>query len=390
MTNRNLLLGSVGHGYNDMYFYLFPMLIPLFRIEFNLNYSASGLIMTVYMAAVAVFSIAWGSLGDKMGYHRLLSIGFMAASIGLLLVTFAPNYYILVLLIALTSIGVSTFHPLATAMVSINTRKPGFSMGIFEGGGSIGGIFATVVMSLLINSWGWRWTTALLALPGFWLAYAFFSKAAVSNKSNQPHRINRPTTSKTLGLFFLGRITRGLAAGAVTSFLPSYILEAWKLTPNIGSIVYSTFFVGGLIGALYLGHLADRFNHILLVTITVLLPVPIIFLITQSVPLLLGIVLLIILGVCFIGFFPPHNRWIAEGITQQQRGKFFGLGMTLETIALAVSPGIFGFIADYAGLVASFKSVAIPWLISGLFFAIIFIREKKDYPVDNSRVKFFS
>ncbi len=377
MRDKTLILGSFGHGYNDMYFYILPILISLFRIEFNLNYTQTGLIMTVFMANVAVFSSAWGSLVGKLGYNRLLSLGFLVASLGLLTVTLASSYTVLILLISLTAIGVSTFHPLTTAMVSFNTKKPGLSMGVFESSGAAGTVFAIIVISLLIGSWGWRWTTALLALPGFWLAYAFLNKMGINKQVNQPHKVGRPTTVKILVLFFAGRTVRGLAAGAVLAFLPTYILEAWSLRPSMGSLVYSTFFLGGLIGALFFGHLADRLSHIGLVTVSTLIPAFFMLLITQNIPLPLGILYIIILGICFLGFFPPHNRWIAEGIKQEQRGKFFGFGFALETMAVAISPFLFGFIADQVSLVASFRSVSIPWLVGGLFFVVIFLFQRQ-------------
>ena len=375
MPDKTLILGSAGHSYNDMYFYILPKLISLFRIELGLTYTETGLIMTVFMANVALFSTAWGSLGNKLGYNRLLFLGFIVASLGLLAVTLVSNYTVLILLVALTGIGVSTFHPLTTAMVSFNTRKPGLSMGVFEGSGAAGTIFASIVISLLINIWGWRWTTALLALPGFFLAYAFLNKMRPGNQLKQLKEVGRPTTVHLLILFFVGRTVRGLAAGAVLAFLPTYILETWLLRPNIGPLVYSTFFLGGLAGAILFGHLADRFSHIGLVTVSTFMPALFMFLITQRISLPLGIIFIIILGACFVGFYPPHNRWIAEGIKQGQRGKFFGLGMALETLAVAISPFLFGFIADRFSLIISFRSMSMPWLAGSLFFAIIFGKE---------------
>ncbi len=377
MLNKTLVLGSVGHSYNDMYFYILPVLISLFRIELNLSYTETGLIMTVFMAMVAVFSTAWGSLGSKLGYNHLLAFGFLVASLGLLALSLVSNYIAIILLVALTGIGVSTFHPLTTAMVSFGIKRPGLSMGVFEGGGAIGAIFATILFSLLISSLGWRWTTVVLALPGFLLAYVFLRKMKINKKAELSKKLIRPTTIKTLTLFFTGRTIRGLAAGAVMAFLPTYILEAWHLSPSIGSLVYAAFFFGGLTGALFFGHLADRFSHIALAATATLMPALFMFLITQNISLPLGIIIIIVLGLCFVGFFPPHNCWIAEGITHENRGKLFGIGVALETIAVAISPILFGFIADQSSLITAFRFVSIPWLIGGLLFAIIYFQEIK-------------
>jgi FSR family fosmidomycin resistance protein-like MFS transporter len=375
MSGKGLWLTSLGHSYNDMYFYLFPLLVPLFRTEFNLNYAQVGIIMTVFYAVVAVLSSTWGPLGNKMGHHRLLSFGFITASLGLLAVTISASLPLIALFVAVTSIGVSTFHPLATAMISFNKKRPGFSMGIFEGSGTVGGIFATVVISLLIISLGWRWTVALLALPGFWLAYLFSRKISIKKDPPNLQTIKRPTTFQIMVLFFTGRTIRGLAAGATLSFLPSYILDTWHLKPNVGSLIYASFFLGGLVGAVFLGYLADRINPIGLVTLSTLMPVLLIFLITLKITLPLGILLILLTGAFHLGFYPPHNLWLAESITQEQRGKYFGIGMSLETIAVAGAPGIFGLFADKAGLLTAFRSAVAVWLVAGLIFALIFVKE---------------
>jgi MFS transporter, FSR family, fosmidomycin resistance protein len=374
MTGKSLWLSSVGHSYNDMYFYLLPLLIPLFRMEFHLSYTQVGIIMSVFYLVVAVLSIAWGALSNKYGHYRLLSLGFLTAAMGLLAVTISSSLYLIVLFIAVMSMGASTFHPLATAMVSFDKRRPGFSMGIFEGSGTVGGIFATGVISLLIISLGWRWTVALLALPGLVLAYVFYKKTISMNDPPLMQTIKHPKTRRVIFLFFTGRTVRGLAAGATLSFLPSYIMEAWHLQTNTGSLIYMSFFIGGLVGAVALGYLADRLNPIGLATLSTLMPVLLIFVLTMKVILPLGVLLILLTGAFHLGFYPPHNLWIAESITQEQRSKYFGIGMGLETVAVAVAPGIFGLIADKAGIMIAFRSTTAVWLIAGILFAFVFAR----------------
>ena len=60
-----LKLNALGHSYNDMYFFIIPFLLPLFREEFSLSYVQSGLILTVHVALRSIFSLIFGYLGDK-------------------------------------------------------------------------------------------------------------------------------------------------------------------------------------------------------------------------------------------------------------------------------------------------------------------------------------
>ena len=43
-VKSKLKLHALGHSYNDMYFFIIPLLLPLFREEFSLSYFQSGLI----------------------------------------------------------------------------------------------------------------------------------------------------------------------------------------------------------------------------------------------------------------------------------------------------------------------------------------------------------
>ena len=52
-----LKLNALGHSYNDMYFFIIPFLLPLFREEFGINYVQSGLILTVHVALRSIFSL---------------------------------------------------------------------------------------------------------------------------------------------------------------------------------------------------------------------------------------------------------------------------------------------------------------------------------------------
>jgi len=42
-----LKLNALGHAYNDVYLFIIPLLLPLFREEFQINYVQAGLILSI-------------------------------------------------------------------------------------------------------------------------------------------------------------------------------------------------------------------------------------------------------------------------------------------------------------------------------------------------------
>ena len=78
-VKSKLKLNALGHFYNDIYFFIIPFLLPLFREEFGINYIQSGLILTVHVALRSIFSLIFGYLGDK--YEKKVIIKIIAKKI---------------------------------------------------------------------------------------------------------------------------------------------------------------------------------------------------------------------------------------------------------------------------------------------------------------------
>src|SRR5665648_1195774 len=80
-AKSKLKLNALGHSYNDMYFFIIPFLLPLFREEFGINYVQSGLILTVHVALRSIFSLVFGYFGDKYEKKVIIASGFICSSI---------------------------------------------------------------------------------------------------------------------------------------------------------------------------------------------------------------------------------------------------------------------------------------------------------------------
>jgi len=122
-VKSKLKLNALGHSYNDMYFFIIPFLLPLFREEFGINYVQSGLILTVHVALRSIFSLVFGYFGDKYKKKVIIASGFVCSSIFLGGLFWLNNIHTMVTFLFLLAIGVSTFHPLATAIVRENSKK---------------------------------------------------------------------------------------------------------------------------------------------------------------------------------------------------------------------------------------------------------------------------
>ena len=81
----------LGHGANDLFWFILPLVLPLLLIRYNLSYAQAGGILTVYLFVTAVCSFIMGKLSDRLSPRKILGYGFILASLGLIASGFAPS-----------------------------------------------------------------------------------------------------------------------------------------------------------------------------------------------------------------------------------------------------------------------------------------------------------
>ncbi|GAH27172.1 unnamed protein product, partial [marine sediment metagenome] len=245
-----LKLNALGHAYNDVYLFIIPLLLPLFREEFQINYVQAGLILTIHVALRSIFSLVFGYLGDKYEKRVIIASGFIFSSIFLGGLIWINNIHTIVPFLFLLAIGVSTFHPLATAMVRENSKsnQRGRNFGLFTAAGTSGLIVASVLFGVFVQIWGWKITCLLFSLPGYFLAYVYLKSK--KDKKNHKAEVEKKTKQSHIHLFFISIGIRSLGIWAVLSFLPLYATDYVGLKPEISAWIVSVYFIGVFLGAL--------------------------------------------------------------------------------------------------------------------------------------------
>ncbi|MDD5014437.1 MAG: MFS transporter [Atribacterota bacterium] len=372
-----LKLNALSHSYNDMYFFIIPFLLPLFREEYGINYIQSGLILTIHVALRSFFSLLFGYCGDKYEKKVIIASGFVFSSIFLGGIVWINNIHTIVTFLFMIAIGVSTFHPLATAIVRENSKKHqrGRYLSLFSAAGTAGIIVTSLLFGFLVQIWGWKITCLLLSLPGYFLAYKYLKSK--KDKKNLKIEAERKIKPGHINLFFVSMGIRSLGTWAILSFLPLYATEYLGLKPEVSAWVISMIFIGMFIGSLVSSRIIDK-NHPLILAlsatmITAFLVLGITF-ITQP----LFIVLLIgILGFAEGIFFPSQSTWLTFICPVTHQSKIFGISVFIEGLSATIAPTLYGWIADQSNLVWAYRFATIPFFVSFILFLILHFLENK-------------
>jgi len=376
-VKSKLKLNALGHSYNDMYFFIIPLLLPLLRKEFGINYVQSGLILTIHVALRSIFSLVFGYFGDKYEKKVIIASGFICSSIFLGSLIWINNINTIVTFLFLLAIGVSTFHPLATAMVRENSKKHqrGRYLSLFSAAGTAGIIVASLLFGFLVQTWGWKMTCLLLSFPGYFFGYAYLKSK--KDKKNLKIKEEKKTKRGHINLFFISMGIRSLGLWAVLSFLPLYATDYLGLKPEISAWIISIIFIGMFVGSLISSRIIDKSHPLTLVLSATIITTSLVLGITFIAQPISIILLIGTLGIVEGIFFPSQSTWLTFICPVNHQSKIFGISLFVEGVSATIAPTLYGWIAHQSSLIWAYRLAAIPLFISFILFLTLHFLEIK-------------
>jgi len=366
-----LIINGLGHAFSDSYMFIIPLLLPLLREEFHINYVQSGLILTAHIAIRSIFTLIFGYFGDTYDKRVIIAGGFISSSILLGGLIWTQSIHIVIAFLFLMAIGVSTFHPLATAIVRENslTSQRGRNFSLFGAAGVAGAFISSLLFGFFVHLWGWKITCLLISLPGYFLAYAFLKSKR--EKKNHKTEAEKKIKQSHIPLFFISKAIRKLGTWAIIAFLPFYAIDYIGLRPEISSLSISIFLAGLFLGNLISSRISDKSQPFDLILITTIISAFLILGVTFVVRPIIIILLIGILGISQGLYYPSQNTWQTFICPVHNQSSFFGIGIFAEGISATIAPTLYGWIADQISLIGAYRLAAVPLFISFILFLIL-------------------
>jgi FSR family fosmidomycin resistance protein-like MFS transporter len=326
-----------------------------------LNFTQAGILGGVLVCSSSVMQPVYGLLSDRW-HSRLFTVlapglaGIFISSLG-----FAPGYVGLMAMVWMGGAGIASFHPQAAANATAGVeRNRSGAMAIFICSGTAGLACGPIFFSTLaehglaLNAWG--------ALPGLMVTFlllALMPPLAArpdAQKKRSWHDLRAVWKPLTV-LYFLVFI-RSVVQITFTQFLPLYLHTQRGYSLAAASAMLSLYLVGGAIGGLAGGRLADRFGGRLVIIVSMIGSVPFLALFVFTTGTVSAVSLF--LGGLFLLFTIPVNVVMAQELAPAQAGTVSALmmGFAWGAAGLIFIP-LTGWISDlfsmqhaFAGLIA--------------------------------------
>ena len=354
---------SAGHLFTDVNQGAVAALLPFLVAERGLSLAAAGALILASTVSSSIVQPVFGIFSDNRPMAALMPLGVLFAGGGLSLAGVAPSYPLIFLCVVVSGIGVAAFHPEAARFANyVSGARRARGMSFFSVGGNAGVALGPVLTTPFILIFGLP-GTLFLALPAAVMAAVLsyemprmvgFKPEEAESRGHEP--VAAPEHwgpfARMIGIV----VVRSFVYFGLVAFVASYYERVLGTSPAFGNAALTVMLVGGAVGTLAMGPLADRFGRRTIVGASMLLLGPLVFAFTLSGPYV-GMVMLALVGAVTIGTFGvtvvmgqeylPGRIGLAAGITM---GLSIGLG--------GVGAPLLGLLADEAGLPVTMLVIA--------------------------------
>jgi MFS transporter, ACS family, aldohexuronate transporter len=335
-----------------------PQLNGFIKAELGVSAAVAGFAVASFAFGKIFGSYAAGNAADRLGERRVIVTGAVLVGILTAIAAALPDWLIFEVLF-LAGLAASTSTPAGGRLVlmAFPRRRHGLALSLRQCGIPAGGLVASSVLPWLAHVWSWRWALAIAGAitVATVLPLAFEGFEPEPSDPRHRHGTSTPSRDRNVRLITIWGCLIVTSQYTVLAFFALDLHERTGLSLVHGSLLVGLANLVGLFGRIFWGTLSDRLlwlgrkpllltmNAMGLVTALAMLATP------RSAPITVYVVLAALAGFAMIGYQGLWITALAEAAGPRRVGAATGFALTFTQTAIALTPPVFGFVADQAG-----------------------------------------
>jgi len=266
-----LILGVISccHFLNDMVQSTLPAIYPILKSTFHLDFGQIGLITLTYQLTASLLQPFVGYYTDKRPTPYSLPTGMGFTLVGILMLSAAPTFTMLLASAAMVGIGSAVFHPESSRVARLASGgQHGLAQSVFQVGGNAGSAVGPLLAAFLVLPKGqpgvaWVAPGALIALALLLFVSSWYkthSRRPAAKERRDPRITTRRVVISILILIALV-FSKYFYMASLTSYYTFYLIQKFAVNVRT-SQVYLFIFLGAVAaGTLAGGPIGDRIGR---------------------------------------------------------------------------------------------------------------------------------
>ncbi len=361
---------SFCHLLNDMMQSLLPSIYPILKDSYGLTFGQIGMLTFVYQITASMLQPLIGIYTDRKPKPYSLVIGMGFTLVGLVMLSQANNFGLLLLAASLIGTGSSVFHPESSRVARMASGgRHGLAQSLFQVGGNAGSAIGPLLAAFIVlphgqTSVAWFGLFALLGMVLLTNVGNWYKNHGLARLKPKPARagaavpvaLPRKTVTLAIGVLLALIFSKFFYMASITSYYTFYLIHTFNVSVGSAQLLLFVFLGAVACGTIAGGPLGDRFGRKRIIWASILGVLPFSLALPYA-NLMWTAVLTVPIGFILASAFPAivvYAQELMPGKTGTVAGLFFGFAFGMGGIGAAV----LGLLADATSITLVYKVCA--------------------------------
>jgi MFS transporter, FSR family, fosmidomycin resistance protein len=262
---------SFSHLLNDLMQSLIPSVYPILKDNYALDFGQIGMITLAFMFTSSLLQPVIGAYTDKYPKPFSLALGMGFTFAGLILLSVAHHYWVILLAAGLVGTGSAVFHPESSRIARMASGgRVGMAQSVFQVGGNLGTAIGPVLAALIIVPFGqgsiaWFSLVAALAIVVLWQIGRWYEPRIAQRKgahTSLPE--DGPSSARTmvaLTVLMVLLFSKTFYTASIGSYYTFFLMQKFGVSTQASQIYLFLFLGASAVGVFFGGPLGDRFGR---------------------------------------------------------------------------------------------------------------------------------
>jgi len=413
---RTLLALSFGYFIDQGEAQAMSVLFPTLQTLWGLSYTQLGVIGTIRNILQSITAPLWGFAADKFARKKVIVFGTGVWGIWTLLVGLTQNYGQLLVIRAISGIGLGCLMPATFSIMSdaFPPKQRGRALGIMEGIGVLGIVIGTLGLGLLATPNLWRWGFVILGafsvVSGLVIWFLVDEpvrgasepelEGKISAEDAEKFGFKMADVPKVLAIPTIWvAIAQGLAGSmpwvVMGLYLITWLVRDRNMDEGQATIAFAGIVIGTAISNVLGGFLGDmaegispKYGRPFVGQVSILSGIPLTYILfTRTTDWSLGGIVALSFCTALLISWPGKGSKepMMQAVTPPElRSTAFSIVTFIESGFAAIAAYVAGILADRMGLTqALLWTIPFPWILCAAIFTLFYWV----YPPDSAKLR---